>query len=125
MSLAILSVGRDPQLLNTRNRFLANAGFNIISATTMPQILNLVFEEKFDAALLCNSIQGEDRRMLAGIIARYYPAIPILLISDPSSARPGYGTMITSGNLNNIVACLHQALRPPVSNKRAGMARIA
>ena len=125
MSIAILSVGRDPQLLNTRNRFLETAGFTIVSCTTMPQIINTVFEENFNAALLCNSIQGEDRRMLAGIIRRYYPAVPVILISDSEKSTQTDGCWLTSGDLNNIIATVHRALQRPEVEKASISSRAA
>lgn len=109
MATVILSAGRDPQVSKNRSRALTAAGFQVVVATTAPEIINRLFNGDFDVVVLCNSIPNDERRKLAGIIKSYSPSTPVIVISEMYGREYDYGTRITNGTPEALIAAIHQS----------------
>ena len=91
MSITILSTGRDAHAMEIRNRALTAAGFTVVSSHA-DELMEKLFEGKFDAVILCHSLREEERRRLAGIIKNYHRATPVIVVSDLQGRKFQYGT---------------------------------
>jgi CheY-like chemotaxis protein len=82
MPFLILSAGRDPDLLKTRNAALQAQGYRVAAAFDSYEVVDKLLNGDFDLVLLCHTMPEEDRRRLARIISRHTPSTPVILISQ-------------------------------------------
>jgi DNA-binding NtrC family response regulator len=107
MSIVILSAGRDFRVMEARNNALTAAGFTVISSDR-EQITERLFEDDFDAVILCHSLHEDERRRLAGIIKSYCPATPVIVISDLQGRKFDYGTRTVLNYPPQIIASVRE-----------------
>jgi hypothetical protein len=64
----ILSIGREPTLLATREGVLNTAGFRVHSVTTDSRQLGELVRQGADLAILCHSVQGRPLKRIVSLL---------------------------------------------------------
>lgn len=82
MGILVLSAGRDPILLHTRNEVLASIGCSVDKATSGPELIDRFFDGDYDLLVLCHSIPREERRKVLRMIKTYRPSMPAVVVGD-------------------------------------------
>ena len=89
--LAILLIGEDEFLLETRAAVLRSTGAEMV-CTDVSAAIRMLERKKFDVAVLCHSISGSACQTLVEVIRQNWPSTRILLVSAGRSwemdARP-------------------------------------
>jgi CheY-like chemotaxis protein len=62
--LVILSVGRDPNLLRSRNQVLESSGSMVVSARSASEALEKFRDEAFDLVLICHTLPTEEQNAI-------------------------------------------------------------
>jgi DNA-binding NtrC family response regulator len=88
MSVTVISVGDDPQLLSLRDAVLRSAGMRVLTASDYDTALSYVESEDADVLLLCYSMSIEARRRLAHSFRERHPSGRIIGITNMPQARP-------------------------------------
>src|SRR5512146_1994801 len=83
----ILSISYDPALLTSRNDLLRQAGYAVTGASNLNDALYAVESEEFDLVIVGHSLPEHERRLLVRLV-RQKVTIPLLVLSDDSSATP-------------------------------------
>jgi DNA-binding response OmpR family regulator len=77
----VLSVGRDPELLGTRNLVLHSAGYIVVSAASIKEAVDRFADGDFDLVILCHSIPPRERKRLTFLIRASGSQTPIVSVS--------------------------------------------
>ena len=81
----VLVFGRDFQLVHTRSLILEKAGFHVRTASSLPDIQQLLPEPTIDVMLLCHSLSSHDCTEALNIVHERWPNIQtIALVSGHS-----------------------------------------
>jgi CheY-like chemotaxis protein len=83
----ILSVGLDPELLDSRNRILQSSGYTVVSAYSIKEAVDRFQAGDFDLVLLCQSVPAKERDRLTCWIRASGSRIPVVFASG--KLRPG------------------------------------
>ena len=83
----ILSVDDEPAILQTRQKILEGAGYEVLSAADGEQALLIFIEQPVRLVLLDYVMPGMDGGAVASQMKRRKPSVPILLVS--ASSVPG------------------------------------
>jgi len=78
---AVLSVGLDRDLLNSRNLVLHSAGYTVVSAYSIKEAVERFQASDFDLVLLCPSISAKDRDGLTWWIRATCPSTPVVSVT--------------------------------------------
>jgi CheY-like chemotaxis protein len=98
MSLrAILSVGEDRILLETRHIFLRAAGYIVVSTRSLKEAIEYSLGGDFDVVILCHSIASKNRDCLTCWIRASGAPTPVVSISAERDQRGD----LTDGNLEH------------------------
>jgi len=82
---SVLVFGRDFQLVYTRSLILQKAGLQVHTATSLPDIQQLLSEPTIDVMLLCHSLSSHDCTEALNIVHERWPNIQtIALVSGHS-----------------------------------------
>lgn len=77
----VLSLGRDQELLSTRNLVLRFAGYIVVSAHSIDEAVDRLQEVRFDLVLLCQSIPAKEKDRLTCWIRAFASGIPVVSVS--------------------------------------------
>jgi CheY-like chemotaxis protein len=110
MSCLILSAGRDPELLKSRNIALSALGYKVAAASDSVEIVDRLLNGDFDLVLLCHSIPDEDRLRITRIVARYTPSTPVVLVSQDGGSAYAAGARIVQCRPNQIMSALTHSI---------------
>ena len=76
-----LSVGKDPVLLETRNKVLRSGGYSVVSSASSTEALRVFLAGDFDLVILCHSIPKSERQALAKAVHDHSPKTTVVVIS--------------------------------------------
>lgn len=82
MPLSLLSAGRDPILVKTRNQVLASLGCSVTPALTSAELVNRFFDGDYDLLVLCHTIPPEERRKVLRMVKVYRPSMHVVVVGD-------------------------------------------
>jgi CheY-like chemotaxis protein len=115
---AILLIGEDDFLLETRAAVLRCAGADITRADMSSAIVRLA-KQPFDVVILCHSVPEHVCQTLSGIIRQSWPGTGVLHISDARSWEQcdEDGVDVCSSDPETLIARTIELLgrRPPAS----------
>lgn len=95
----IVSSGNDPSLLSTRTLVLKEAGFQVIPLPPEQVVLTVREREDIQGALLCHSIDVDDRVELAQQLREVSPRIAIVMMRRPNES-------FDASDIDSVVECL-------------------
>lgn len=98
----VLSVGLDPQLLETRNMVLQSAGYTLVSAHSIQEAVERFPQGDFDLVLLCQSVPAQQKNRLVNWIRASGSRVPVVCVSrnlDPGNAVIGVAVSTEPGSL--------------------------
>src|SRR4051812_40469350 len=110
MATLLLSVGHDSALLAIRNLILASAGYTVVSASTPEEFVTRFFDGDFDAVVLCDSLQEDQRERMAAIVHDHSPSTPVILMRKPLPNSSDLHEAIIMGDSRDLVRMLPQVL---------------
>ena len=85
---AVLVFGRDYQLVHTRSLILEKAGFRVRTASSLPDLHQLLAEPTMDVLLLCHSLSTEECNQALAMTQERWPRIQsISLLSGGSGCH--------------------------------------
>ncbi len=84
----ILSIGRDPELLESRSSILRADGYIVDSVLSTKQAILHFMDGDFDLVLLCHSIPLKERERLTSSIRAFGSLTPIVSVAPPAGQAP-------------------------------------
>jgi DNA-binding NtrC family response regulator len=84
-SAAVLVFGRDHQLIHTRGLILEKAGFRVRTASSLPDIHQLLSEPTMDVLLLCHSLSTAECNEALAMTQERWPRIQTISLISGSS----------------------------------------
>ncbi len=81
----VLSVGRDPDLMVTRNLVLQSAGYLVIPGYSIKEAVDRFQAGDFDLVLLCQSIPTKDKNHLISWIRASGSRVPVVSVTSQFS----------------------------------------
>ena len=108
--IVILYASRDPVLLVVRRLLLEYAGYIVTTAATYSAFVKEFTTGDFDGVVLCSSIDDSERRRMASIVEHRSPSVPVIVISESSFSRHGYGTVTVEPHPESLLNALAEAL---------------
>ncbi len=88
---SVLVFGRDYQLVHTRSLILEKAGFRVRTASSLPEIQQLLSEPTMDLMLLCHSLSPQECNEALLLTHQRWPHIQtIALVSGSSDCGSKY-----------------------------------
>jgi DNA-binding NtrC family response regulator len=94
---SILIFGRDYQLVHTRSLILEKAGYHVRTASSLPDIHQLLSEPSMDVLLLCHSLSTEECDQALAMTQERWPHIQTISLLSGSS---GCTSELTDGVMN-------------------------
>ncbi len=82
---SVLVFGHDDQLVHTRSLILEKAGFHVRTASSLPDIQQLLSEPTMDVMLLCHSLSPEDCDEALLLTHERWPNIQTIALVSGSS----------------------------------------
>src|SRR4051812_16653412 len=80
MPKRIISSGHNIALLRVRNSMIEQAGYAVVTSKEAALVLELVQKQKFDGAVLCNSIPLHLRMSLCKELRKLKPTLPLVIL---------------------------------------------
>ena len=77
----ILSVGRDPALMHTRNTVLASAGYSVLQSFTTRDAFQTFMSRDIDLVILCHTIPEDERGKLIASMKQRSKRTPLIKIN--------------------------------------------
>lgn len=121
-AVVILSAGRDPSLLGTRNAVLRAEGYTVVTAVTPAEIVDVFFAGDYDVVVLCHTIPALERRKLIRLVRNHAPRTPVVVLSSHDGQSADDGAVRVPNNPQELVAAVALAasryrpaegIRPP------------
>ena len=110
-TIIILTVGKDPILLETRNRVLRSAGYTVVSVMSIGEAMAKFLYGDFDLVLLCHTISKEDKERLAKVIRARGAQTPIVSVEDGTGVSgDGVADKILPKDPSRLLDGLHELL---------------
>jgi len=103
----VLSVGLDPQLLETRNLVLQSAGYIFVSAYSIKEAVERFQQGDFDLVLLCHSVPAKEKDHLFCWIRASGSRIPVVCVSG----NPCPGDVVVGVTVSNEPGALLRGIR--------------
>jgi dTDP-4-dehydrorhamnose 3,5-epimerase len=75
----VLSLGKHPQVLKTRHAVLEQAGYEVVSATSVEEALQKLASQRIDAVIIGYTFSKAEKKELTSHIARDFN-VPVLLL---------------------------------------------
>jgi CheY-like chemotaxis protein len=107
----ILSVGREPDLLRTRNQVLKSTGSTVVAARTTVELVEKFYNGDFDLVLLCHTIPREEQKAIRALVHRRSPSTPVLSVI-PSDKSDGADFHTVSNTPEALIAAITVLLEP-------------
>jgi DNA-binding response OmpR family regulator len=82
---AVLVFGRDYQLVHTRSLILEKAGFRVRTASSLPDLHQLLSEPSMDVMLLCHSLSTEECNQALAMAQERWPHIQTISMLSAAS----------------------------------------
>jgi DNA-binding NtrC family response regulator len=105
----ILSIASTEILKTTRQLILEDAGYEVVSFSSVPLIQELEKAGKPDLAVLGHGFRGSDKRKLALALNQLFPGIPILEMCIHSPEIPG-ADFIVNNSPEHLVSAISEIL---------------
>lgn len=105
----ILAIGNRPETLAGIGSVLRNAGYQVTTATVQ-QTLRLLDEQRFDAIVLCHTVNSTHASSVQALVQSSCGDLPVLRIYY-QRPEPGFRFVVPSFNGDNLVSVLSLALR--------------
>lgn len=102
-SLAILSAGRDANLLGTRNAVLRAEGHAVVTAVTAAEIVDIFFAGDYDVVILCHTIPAVERQKIIRLVRNHAPRTPVLVLSAHDGQPADNGAVRVRNNPKELV----------------------
>jgi CheY-like chemotaxis protein len=83
----VLCTGRDEVLLQTRKMILEQAGHRVILAASDQEVASACERQKFDVAVLGQSVSPAAKRALSNLLRQLCPTVKILELHQAYQAR--------------------------------------
>ena len=94
MSAHIVVFGKDPVLLETRQRILERAGFDCVTVSSIDQLMPLAQQEDVEVVVLCSSLDPiESRAVLSAIDGLGRTDLKRLVLTKDKTAFPARGEL--------------------------------
>jgi DNA-binding NtrC family response regulator len=94
MSTQIVVFGKDPVLLETRQRILEKAGFDCVTVSSIGQLMPLAQQEDVELVILCSSLdQIETREVLSAMDGLGRTDLKRLVLTKDKTAFPARGQL--------------------------------
>lgn len=116
----ILSVARTDFLRRTRRVALRKAGYEVESAADLNDIERLCKSTAFAAAVVGYAFEPEIKRMIADVIRKYCPLMPIVELTLASAEIPD--SIPSTPDAADMIASIQAAVKMPKA-KRAKSSR--
>lgn len=88
MSKRILSTSRNATVLRTRNLVLQSGGYEVVTTRDADEFLQLFLDQIFDAVVIGDSIDLDERTRLAGKCQNSKPHVPLIIFfRTPAEAQ--------------------------------------
>ena len=78
----ILSIGRDPLLLESRKLLLEATGCEVVTATSLDAALAACAEYRFDAAVLCHTLKEDELEQAKEALTGCVPDLHIVRLQQ-------------------------------------------
>lgn len=117
MAFLILSAGRNTRALQLRSSTLRSAGFDVVTASDSPDLINKLLNGDFDLVLLCDSLREEECRRAARLIKLYTPSTPVIVISSYEGRDYGFGDLTVVNDPSAILAAVRMTVRVPARGR--------
>lgn len=114
-SAHILSAGRDPALLASRNEVLRRQGHTVVTAVTFAEIVESFFAGDFDVIVLCHTVPDYERRKIIRMVHNHAPRTPVLVLSAYEGQGRDEGAVPVPNHPQELVEAVELAARksPP------------
>ena len=110
----ILSIGKDCDLLSTRNLVLRKAGYAVAGTTDLPRALQLLRRVWFDMVILCHAIPKDQREQAVWEIKRVQPRTNVVALrSGVETVEAQVDGLVDSFNPENLLECIAEILKQP------------
>lgn len=86
----LLTIGSDVFLQETRRLVLQSAGFDVVSAFSVPDAVRCFAADSFDLVLLCHTIPEKDRRRFTCLIRASGSSTPVVALAQHAVAPDGF-----------------------------------
>ena len=83
----VLCTGVDPVLMKTRQIILENAGHTVVPASGEHEIKAVCGEQKFDVAVIGQSISSKAKTRVLDLVREHCPAARILELTRPYASK--------------------------------------
>ncbi|MGH9343455.1 MAG: response regulator [Terriglobia bacterium] len=108
----ILSVGEDPDLLESRSSVLRGAGHVVRHALSIQEAMGRFQDGDFDLVLVCHSLPAQDRVRLIRSIRASSSLTPIIFTAAMDGQVPDLPVnAIVDGAPRKLLACIDEILR--------------
>lgn len=110
-TVVILSAGRDPNLLASRNEVLRRQGHQVVVAMTSAQVVEAFFGGDFDMVLLCHTIPSDERRKIIRLVHNHAPSTPVMVVSAYEGQARDAGAIAVPNQPQDLVAAVADEAR--------------
>ncbi len=83
----VLSISYDPVLLNTRGMILRQEGYEVESAQTLQEAVELSRSTRFDVVIIGHSIPAEDQQHMAEEVRKNCPGVLVIALRRRDGER--------------------------------------
>lgn len=94
MQSVVLQVGKDPTLLATRAAVLQSARARVINASNASSWLNRIRLSRYQALLVCHSLNSFERAIVVAHARRVRPSAPLLFVSPDEECPSGFDAVL-------------------------------
>ena len=110
----ILSIGRDCDLLSTRNLVLRKAGYAVAGTTDLQRAVQLLRRVWFDMVILCHAIPKDQREEAVWEIKRVQPRTNVVALRSGGEALDAQvDGIVDSFNPENLLESIAEILKQP------------
>lgn len=110
----ILSLGKHPQVVRARHLVLEQAGYDVVSVTTIEEALGKLRQQSFDAAVIGYTFSRAEKKELADRIQRDFKIPALLLYIKPADLEiPAAAHANAIHGENALLASLAPLVRKP------------
>jgi DNA-binding NtrC family response regulator len=115
----ILSVGYDPQLMQTRSMLLRRAGFVVDEGYNLRSVLGCVKSDSIDALVLCHTIPENEQRWLISAVRKVRRLLPIICVRASVYDSPQEGCVVSTNEPREFLAAIGKAIQHPLEPRSA------
>ncbi len=117
-SAAVLNLGYDPPLLETRSIMLKNAGFRVRSVASAAAALHALSFQAFDVIILCHTVPERQRREVIEAARKRTPSVKTVVLYRVTRAE-AEGADVALDSHDGPEALVSAVQSPPVTPKKS------